>query len=84
MGRARLEPGSLRCGCPEFAVWWADHEVAASSSGAKTLHVSSDAAVRFEYATFQANDDPSLKLALYVERNESPEIGCLSSAPRSL
>ena len=74
----------LRSSCPEFGVWWADHEVAAPSSGAKMLHGAGEAAVRFEYATFQANDDPSLKLALYVERNELPEMGRSASAPRPL
>lgn len=74
----------LRSSCPEFAVWWADHEVAAPSSGAKTLHGAGGAGVRFEYATFQANDDPSLKLALYVERNGSPEMGHRAGVPRPL
>ena len=59
----------LRCGCPELAAWWADHEVASPVSGTKTLHRGGGVGVRFEYATFQANDDASLKLSLYVERN---------------
>ena len=58
----------LRTGCTEFEPWWADHEVTMPRSGSKRLHLRSGEAVRYEYATFQANDDPSLKLALYVER----------------
>ena len=58
----------LRTGCAEFEAWWADHDVTMPRSGSKTLHLRSGETVRFEYATFQANDDPSLKLALYVER----------------
>ena len=74
----------MRSSCPEFEIWWADHEVGAPGSGAKTLHGSGDAVVRFEYATFQANDDPSLKLALYVERNELHERGRSAGVPRPL
>ena len=59
----------LHSGCPEFAPWWADHEIASPISGSKLLYRMGGAAVRFEYATFQSNDDPSIKLALYVERN---------------
>lgn len=51
--------------CPEFVGWWANHDVAAPVSGTKLLMHSKRGAVRFEYATFQANDDPRLKLALY-------------------
>ncbi len=60
----------VRSRCPEFATWWASHEVASPGSGAKTVHRAGGSAARFEYATFQSNDDPSLKLALYVEHSE--------------
>jgi transcriptional regulator with XRE-family HTH domain len=58
----------LRAGCAEFEPWWADHDVTMPRSGSKRLHLRSGDIVRYEYSTFQANDDPSLKLALYVER----------------
>ena len=64
---ARIESCS-----PEFVRWWAEHEIAAPGSGTKILYPAVGQAVRFKYATFQANDDPSLKLALYVERPETP------------
>ena len=57
----------LRTGCPEFNLWWADHEVAAPVAGVKVLYRIDGSGVRFEYATLQSNDDPSLKLALYIE-----------------
>ena len=57
----------VRCGCPEFEPWWADHDVAAPGSGSKVLRRRNGERARFEYATFQANDDPALKLAVYVE-----------------
>ena len=53
--------------CAEFADWWTSHEVAAPVSGAKLLIHPQRGPLRFEYATFQANDDPLLKLALYVD-----------------
>lgn len=52
--------------CPDFAAWWTSHDVAAPVSGAKVLFHPKRGPLRFEYATFQANDDPQLKLALYV------------------
>lgn len=59
----------LRAGCAEFEPWWADHDVAMPRSGSKRLHLRSGDAVLYEYSTFQANDDPALKLALYVDRD---------------
>jgi PAS domain-containing protein len=52
--------------CPEFVDWWISHDVAAPTSGTKLLIHPERGTLRFEYATFQANDDPQLKLALYV------------------
>lgn len=60
----------LRASSTEFAPWWAAHEVASPGSGTKLLHRADGVAVTYEYATFQANDDASLKLALYVERGD--------------
>lgn len=58
----------LRAGCAEFDPWWTDHDVTMPRSGSKRLHLPSGDTVLYEYSSFQANDDPSLKLALYVAR----------------
>ncbi len=58
--------GELREGSPEFAAWWEDHDVRPATSGQKCLHHASEGRLRYEYATFQANDDPALKLAVYT------------------
>ena len=52
-------------GCPAFEGWWRDHDVRAPVSGSKTLHGAAGAR-RYGYATFQCNDDPALKLAIYA------------------
>ena len=56
----------LRSGCPEFAGWWEAHDVREPLSGAKRLHHPKKGLLDFEYATFQSNDDPALKLAIYT------------------
>ena len=53
----------------EFRSWWYSHHVATPSAGIKTLHRSGHGKATFVYATFQANDDPALKLALYARQN---------------
>ena len=58
----------FRTGCPEFDSWWQSHDVGAPVSGTKLLHHPVRGPLQFEYATFQANDDPKLKLAIYAER----------------
>lgn len=55
--RARSEP---------FARWWDDHDVRPTGSGEKTLVHRQRGAVRYAYATFQSNDDPALKIAIYT------------------
>jgi transcriptional regulator with XRE-family HTH domain len=54
-----------RRGCASFDGWWADHDIRTPSSGIKTLHTRSGVC-RYEYTSFQANDDPALKLAIYM------------------
>lgn len=56
----------LRAGSPEFAGWWDAHEVRGGGTGTKTLHHPATGPMRYEYATFQANDDPALRLAIYI------------------
>lgn len=52
-------------GCAEFTGWWETHDVVATVAGRKRLHHAKKGLLWAEYATFQANDDPSLKLAIY-------------------
>ena len=54
--------------CPEFDAWWSEHGVSAPVSGTKHLRHPTLGVVRYEHASFQANDDPALKLALYTRR----------------
>ena len=56
----------LRSGCPELAGWWETHDIRPIASGRKTLHHPKKGVLEFEHATFQANDDPALKLAIYT------------------
>lgn len=51
----------------EFAVWWEAHDIRSVSVGQKLLNHPTKGLLRFEYATFQANDDPALKLAIYTQ-----------------
>ena len=53
----------LRDGSPEFSEWWEAHDVRDVSAGRKQLK---RGALRFEYVSFQANDDPALKLVIYT------------------
>lgn len=55
----------LRRGCPEFTAWWEAHDVTGAAAGQKSLRHPNKGVLRFEYATFQANDDQSLKLVIY-------------------
>ena len=56
----------LRAACPDFPAWWDAHDIRNVAAGQKLLHHPKRGALRFEYATFQSNDDPALKLALYT------------------
>ncbi len=56
----------LRRGSPEFAVWWEAHDISSAAAGRKLLRHPKKGMLRFEYATFQANDDPALKLVIYT------------------
>jgi len=51
---------------PEFTGWWEAHDVGRSVAGQKKLRHPTRGTLRFEYATFQANDDPALKLIIYT------------------
>ncbi|WP_428490252.1 helix-turn-helix transcriptional regulator [Rhodopila sp.] len=56
----------LRDGSTEFAIWWEAHDIRGSGAGQKLLDHPKRGLLRFAYATFQANDDPALKLAIYT------------------
>ncbi|NVI04581.1 helix-turn-helix transcriptional regulator [Paraburkholderia youngii] len=56
----------LRSSSAEFASWWIAHDVRGGASGEKVLAHPQRGIQRYQYATFQANDDPSLKLSIYT------------------
>ncbi|WP_244849235.1 hypothetical protein [Caballeronia sp. SL2Y3] len=56
----------LRVNSTEFAKWWNAHDVRGGTSGQKVLTHPERGAQRYSYATFQANDDPALRLAIYT------------------
>ena len=56
----------LRQGSPEFSAWWGAHDVRGPASGRKALNHARKGQLHFEYASFQANDDPGLKLTVYT------------------
>jgi hypothetical protein len=58
---ARLSEGSR-----EFAGLWQAHEVRKLAAGRKLLRHPAKGELSFEYASFQANDDPALKLVIYT------------------
>lgn len=56
----------LQAGCPEFEHWWETHDVGSSAGVRKLIHHPVRGLLRFETASFQANDDVSLKLVIYT------------------
>lgn len=56
----------LRQGSPEFAPWWEAHDIRSVAAGQKSLNHPRKGLLRFDYASFQANDDPALKLVIYT------------------
>ncbi|WP_313540270.1 helix-turn-helix transcriptional regulator [Sphingomonas sp.] len=57
---------ALQAASAEFRDWWSSYRVATPSSGMKMLRPAGGEETPFVYATFQVNDDPALKLALYT------------------
>ena len=62
----------LRRGSPEFAAWWETHDVRSVPAGRKRLGHPGRGEMTFEYATFQANDDPALRLVIYTPVPDDP------------
>lgn len=60
----------VKVGCPEFNSWWKSHDIRSPIAGRKRFHLGKKIAA-YEYATFQANDDPALKLAIYSPVEET-------------
>ena len=56
----------LRQDCPEFAGWWEAHDIKSVAGGQKLMKHPKKGLLRFEQASFQANDDPALKLVIYT------------------
>jgi PAS domain-containing protein len=56
----------LREGCPEFSGWWETHDIKSVVGGRKVVNHPKKGVLRFEHASFQANDDPALKLVVYT------------------
>ncbi|MEY9752898.1 helix-turn-helix transcriptional regulator [Bradyrhizobium yuanmingense] len=56
----------LREGSPEFVKWWEAHDIRSTISGRKTMNHPSKGVLHFEHTSFQANDDPALKLVIYT------------------
>jgi transcriptional regulator with XRE-family HTH domain len=56
----------LRRGCAEFAGWWKAHDIKPVAAGRKLMKHPKRGVLRFEHASFQANDDPALKLIIYT------------------
>ena len=51
---------------PEFDGWWKAHDIRDVAAGRKELAHPALGTLRFDYASFQANDDPGLKLVVYT------------------
>jgi len=64
----------LRQRSPQFVAWWEAHEVRGTASGRKILNHPEKGRLQFEYSSFQANDDPSLKLVIYTPLRDSIEL----------
>lgn len=56
----------LRQNSPEFVAWWNDHDVRNVAGGKKVVKHPRKGTLRFEHASFQANDDPALRLVIYT------------------
>ena len=57
----------LQSGSSEFGSWWEEHDVRVGGAGRKTLNHPTRGSLQFEYTTFQDNDEPALKLAIYTQ-----------------
>lgn len=56
----------LKTESAEFAGWWKAHDIRSTVGGQKALSHPTKGALNLSYASFQANDDPGLKLVIYT------------------
>jgi PAS domain-containing protein len=56
----------LEAGCPAFRGWWEAHDVRAAPSGVKRLRHAARGWTTYEYATFQCNENPAVKLTVFT------------------
>lgn len=56
----------LSCGSREFQTWWAAHDIRGPAAGQKLLEHPSKGRLKLRYASFQASEDPALKLTIYT------------------
>ncbi|MBC7101809.1 MAG: hypothetical protein H5U13_01085 [Parvibaculum sp.] len=56
----------LAAGCAEFDTWWKAHDIRNVAAGRKELSHPKLGTLRFDHASFQANDEPGLKLVVYT------------------
>ena len=55
----------LTAASPDFGRWWKAHEIRPKPSGKKLMIHPTRGRVWLTYSTFQANDNPDLRLVLY-------------------
>ena len=55
----------LRRDCPEFEDWWGAHDIHTAPTGRKVFEHPELGTVAYDFATFQSNADPALKLTVY-------------------
>ncbi len=56
----------IKAACPDFDAWWKAHDVRAPAAGHKKVRHWKKGVLAYEVASFQANDDASLKLTVYA------------------
>lgn len=52
--------------CPEFSAWWQSHDLLGLNAGLKHLEHPRKGTLSLSYSSFQANENPDLKLVLYT------------------
>jgi transcriptional regulator with XRE-family HTH domain len=62
----------LRRDSAEFDLWWKTHDIRSAATGRKVFHHRGGGAASYAYATFQAIDDPALKLVIYAPEDGTP------------
>jgi hypothetical protein len=56
----------LRRESPEFPAWWKAHDIGDVAAGQEHMNHPKKGTLRFQHTSFQANDDPALKLVIYT------------------